>query len=474
MKKYSILLLAAGMISLTSCKKWLDVTPKTEMKADVLFSTQAGFNDALTGVYSLMIASNSYGADLTLSTVDVLAQTYDNPRSTAGHDFENVAKYLYTNAAVEGRFSNIWKQQYKAIVNANLILGNIDQKKNIFTAGNYELIKGEALALRALLHFDMLRLFSPSVVAGADKPAIPYVTAYTNVPVDQSNVTQVLEKAISDLEAARALLKEADTYGPDREALLPESAANELLKNRNFHLNYYAVTGLLARVSLYKGDKVKALQYAVEVINSQLFPMFELQSGTTPTQQADYIFPTEQLFCLKVVGLKDKYAAIYFPEITSTSSPSSLTINNTTVAQLFPAGINSDYRNNWLDVATSASKRITKYNFNTVIPMLKISEMYLVAAECEPDITAAVNAYMNVLRAHRGLAPLDASATTPALLETEIAQQYRQEFIAEGQLFYYYKRKNTRKLPTIPEFTDPAAIYAIPLPSVEIEFGNIK
>jgi hypothetical protein len=473
MKKHIFIVLALCLVSVTSCQKWLDVTPKTDVKGKVLFSNQAGFRDALIGIYSLMTTGNSYGSEMTLATTDVLAQVYDNVRSTAGHSYENTAKYLYTDAVVETRFANIWRQQYKGVVNANLILANIDEKKSVFTSGNYQLVKGEALALRALLHFDILRLFSPSALTGADEKAIPYVTAYTNVPAEQFTVAQVLDMVIKDLTGAQELLAPVDPYGPGH-ASLPAEPENDLLQNRRYRMNYYAVTGLLARVYLYKGDKVKALAAAKEVISAGLFPLFEPNGGGVPTQPADYVFPTEQLFCLKVAGLKDKYAVNFFPEITVSASPTAMTINNTTLAQLFPAGVNTDYRNNWFDVATSSAKRITKYNFNNIIPILKLSEMYLVAAESEPDVAEAVTTYLNVLRAHRGLGGLDAAGATRPSLDAEIALEYRREFIAEGQLFYYYKRLNVPKLPSITQFENPAAVYVIPIPAAEIEFGNIE
>ena len=43
----------------------------------------------------------------------------------------------------------------------NTLLKNADEKKNLFTGDQYNWITGEAYALRAMLHFDLLRLFGP-------------------------------------------------------------------------------------------------------------------------------------------------------------------------------------------------------------------------------------------------------------------------------------------------------------------------
>ncbi|MBL1409025.1 RagB/SusD family nutrient uptake outer membrane protein [Sphingobacterium faecale] len=454
-----------------SCQKWLDVKPKTEVKADVLFASQKGFRDALLGVYALSTQTNSYGVELTMGASDVLAQQYSNVRTTVGHVYENLGKFAYTESAEEARFENIWRQQYKAIANCNLILANIESKKGLFTSGNYELIKGEALGLRAMLHFDLLRLFAPSPLSNIEAKAIPYIAVFGNSPVAPKSVGETLSLILADLNEAALLLEKVDPYGPVLSNLSVIEDDEEIKGNRQTRLNYYAVQGLLARVYLYQGDKPKALTAAKMVLATDLFPMFE---GTgTAVHQKDYIFPTEHLFALKINDLKEKYADKYFPEITQSNSPSSFTITNTALNQLFPAGINTDYRLNWFDVATSNSKRITKYNFNTLIPILKKSEILLIAAESENDPQLAISLYMNVLRSHRGLSALDVTATTATELAAELEMEYRREFISEGQLFFYYKRLNKAKIPQLSAFPDPDLIYNIPIPMAEIEFGNI-
>lgn len=145
MKKYSILIFTLLLLGNSGCQKWFDVIPKTEMKGEVLFSNQAGFRDALIGVYALMTQRDSYGSELTMAYVDVLAQTYDNARTTVGHVYRNAANYDYTDAGEQARLLRIWRQQYKAIVNCNIIIQQADEKKEVFTGENYNIIKGEAL-----------------------------------------------------------------------------------------------------------------------------------------------------------------------------------------------------------------------------------------------------------------------------------------------------------------------------------------
>ena len=469
MKKSIIFILFLIVLGTTSCKKWFDVVPKTEMKGSVLFSNQAGFRDALTGVYALMTQKDSYGTELSMGYVDVLAQTYDYVRTSVGHIYQNAANYSYTEVGEQARLLRIWRQEYKAIVNCNIIIQQTDEKKTLFTGKNYNIIKGEAIALRAFLHFDLLRLYGESPMTGLSKKAIPYANAYTNVPFQQSTGTEVINQIINDLTSARELLKDADPYGPER---VDSSLSSLTVGSRTVRMNYYAATALMARVYLYSVDKVNALNKAKEVIDSKLFPLFTSTAGQT--QKKDYIFPTEQVFSLTIPDLKTRYADIYFPEVGYSGSTTALTIRNTTLNTVFPAGLNTDYRLNWFEPATSSAMRISKYSYNTLIPLIKISEIYLIAAESETSSAVAINSYINPLRVHRGISELDGSSTNQSQVDTEIKLEYRREFIGEGQLFYYYKRLDVQKLPTLSIFINSDNVYKLPIPNAEIEFGNIE
>ena len=94
LNKITVLLL---LVVLTACNDWLNISPKTDMKAEELFSTEAGFRDALVGVYALMCRDISYGKDLSYGYIDVLAQYYSSPRKKTSsgypHKYKDVAVY---------------------------------------------------------------------------------------------------------------------------------------------------------------------------------------------------------------------------------------------------------------------------------------------------------------------------------------------------------------------------------------------
>ncbi|WP_315815445.1 RagB/SusD family nutrient uptake outer membrane protein [Paraflavitalea speifideaquila] len=103
------------------------------------------------------------------------------------------------------------------------------------------------------------------------------------------------------------------------------------------------------------------------------------------------------------------------------------------------------------------------------MPMVRLSEMYYIMAECEPDATKA-REYFNTVRKNRGLVDIAPSAN----LNTELQKEYQKEFWGEGQLFYYYKRRNITSIPNgaaaSGNITMNAAKYVFPLPLSETQY----
>ena len=136
------------ILALTACNDWLNVSPKTDMKAEDLFSTEAGFRDALIGVYALMATNNLYGKNLSYAYLDVLAQYYTSPRgnTSAGyeHNFKNAAAYNYSETGEESRILSIWSSHFSAIANINQALLFIDKNRDVFTSEDiHHIYKGE-------------------------------------------------------------------------------------------------------------------------------------------------------------------------------------------------------------------------------------------------------------------------------------------------------------------------------------------
>uniref|UniRef100_UPI003D7FC1E6 RagB/SusD family nutrient uptake outer membrane protein n=1 Tax=Pedobacter sp. TaxID=1411316 RepID=UPI003D7FC1E6 len=105
-----------------------------------------------------------------------------------------------------------------------------------------------------------------------------------------------------------------------------------------------------------------------------------------------------------------------------------------------------------------------------MIPMIRLSEVLLIAAECHPDQATGMS-YLNKLRTARNA--VDLVAATPAARLTQIGNEHRREMLGEGQQFFFYKRNSYLNIPnhnTVPGTPDKAMLlnnYIIPLPDSE-------
>lgn len=265
--KVSIIISTIFILALTSCNSWLDVTPQDTVDEDVLFSTGDGYRNVLNGVYKQMATPSMYGKELSWGMLDVMGQLYHQRAFSSGVEYRAVASYKYTDKSVKPLIQDIWSLAYNSIANCNSILAKIDgTDSTLFRSGNNEkmLIKGEALALRAFLHFDILRLFAPAPDLQDQKTYIPYFKTYPSTFEPDRSIKEVLEFVVNDLEAARSLVAPHDTiawrimlrndYRINYEETNPSLNQDLFFKSRGHRMNYLAVCALLARVYNYMGD----------------------------------------------------------------------------------------------------------------------------------------------------------------------------------------------------------------------------
>lgn len=481
-----------ALLFLPSCNEWLNVAPTTQLERSDMFSTEEGYKDALTGAYSLMTSTDLYGRDMTFGVMDVLAGYYTPDFSGSGPYYSFIS-YPYKadnpnkNDACIAIIDNMWSGLFNIIGNLNSLLATIDKNQAVFSEDHYNLIKGEAIGLRAFLHFDLLRMFGPSYEVNPGAESIPFVD---DVRLDVSPMLTVEEAAgriIKELEAA-LLLMENDPIktGESTSGILASEVSTSDLPgyhNRKYRFNYYAVAATLARAYLWKGDKVNALKYAKELIDVQpsRFPWVEeenlLSISSASAANKDRTFTTEHVFALNIRAF-ETIIPMHF-STTRTVAPSGGFILRSDANDKNSIYENNmiDPRNQYLFAAVESDFILTKLHqdyttsiwFKHQMPMIRISEMYYIAAESEPNTADGV-AWLNTVREARKLAALD-PAITPQALQVEIQKEYQKEFIGEGQLWFYYKRKNLSSLPYTSYFND-TELYVFDTPMDEITFGG--
>lgn len=480
LSKHIVLLMCAGLFLFSSCEEWLDVSPSSEIKEEDLFSDEQGYKDALYGVYQQMAQNQLYGENLTLGFLEVLAQPYDT--SSSGHTFFEAGLYQYNDTDVESRIDVIWSSMYTAIAQLNFILKDIDANKNVFSSEvTYSVLKGEALGLRALMHFDLLRMFGASPVTTGGEPTIPYMVEFSVKNQDRLSVSDVITMCEKDLLDSEILLSEYKEMDEIRNPSGNIGGVDNFLAFRQNRLNYWAVKGMLARLYLYKGDKENALTYATEVIDSDNFRFMTQGELNVTGAMNDRTFSYEHVFSLNVVSLKTT-SDNYF-RISGTAAGefnNRLIVPESRVKDIYEEGLgySSDPRYGKLWEYSESVLMHSKFwqdesmssLISNLIPVIRLAEMYYIAAESEPTTSIGVG-YINEVRKARFIPelPTDIDAT---VLENEIFKEYRKEFMSEGQLFYYYKRKNATNIiySQINPITNTE--YVLPLPVREIEFGN--
>ena len=464
------------MMGFSSCDDWFDVSPKTDIKADDLFQDENGFRDVLTGVYSLMTTTQTYGCQLTFGYTDVLAQYY-NKINNPSHQYYKTVSFNYNEPIDESTIANIWSVQYKAIANLNTFLHFAKTNQDAFNTETIRCIyTGEAYALRAFLHFDLLRLFGPVPETGMDQKSIPYMEEFTNVAGPCLPASEVLKKIVSDIETARDLMRDFDSFGPNYDKLFKEYQSNKQLRNRSLHMNYYAATALLARVQLYAGNKAEALKAAQEIIG---------KAGSNPVRPfmlarradvSDRLFVNELMFALQIPDLEDVIdpyfgKQAYESGLTNSSKILAFGLKNRDNLFMAEHPSDDDFRLKlWFrETGSSDALMSGKLQKQTMIPLIRVSELYYIASECSEGEDAWE--YLNKIRAHRGLAPLEDVEDED--LDFELYTEYCREFMNEGQVFYYFKRKNMPQMGVYKSRRiNPEKVYTLPMPVGELDYGN--
>jgi hypothetical protein len=481
----NIIWFAVVVLTMSSCKKWLDVTPQTKVSAEDLFKTPEGFEEALTGVYSTCSNMNLYGMELTVGLPEILAQNYMLDPQDFLH-YRQAAVYNYNDRYYTAKKDTVWSGLYNAVANCNLLLKNIDEHGDVLTADRRQLIKGEALGLRAFLHFDLLRLFAPSFKSNPGAQLIPYVTEFSNKSTPLSTVAEVLTKAAADLQQAKELMRPVDpivtdgyTVGYNTDDPSTEELSSVLfLQNRRHRMNYYAVCGELARVNLYMDKKSEALSNAVEVIKSNKFPFTSSSDFIqSDPQMKDRIMYKELLFAWYVPNMKDTLGA-RFGTLTK-----GLYIEKNACEYMYEAsgaGGFDQRLKQWFNLH-GAEYEILKYKRDIeknrhylVLPALRLSEMYYIASECSWDNDPQIAlGYLNTVRASRGIVTVVSAANKDDLI-AELVNDARKELYAEGQIFYMYKRLNRAITGLLGYSSIPPSdkVFVMPRPINEIEFGQ--
>lgn len=463
MKKYlnytMILLLSAKLIS---CNDFLEVETVGRVVIPSLFSDMDGMRAAKAGMYSNMY--NYYSSEF-----------YEYPE-VAGNmvdirDMQSlpIMSYPYnftTDPEQEaGAVGYIWRKIYVALANTNNILQYQPSLLKSFPANKDELnqIKGEALFMRALCHFDLCRVYAQpyNYTPDASHPGVPVlrVTPGPDDNVKRASVKEVYDFVKSDLLEAEQLLTNADATDA-------------------YHVSLKAVQGLLCRVYLYSGDWTNAIVYATKVIDTS-----SLATGDDYLAMYNNLIEGKEAIFRLNGNLKSKSLGQFY----APANPVAIAAD--TLLKLYddPTDLRlqlfSPLKTNAAKFATrkfaiSVSYTTLEERYDPMV--LRVSEMYLNRAEAYlnanmPDKALADLKVIIARALNKAVADVALTTTDKVQLSALLKKERARELCFEGHNFFDIVRRGDNLVrgattpSTVKFMAYPNDYFVLPIPQAELD-----
>lgn len=421
-----------GLLFLQGCSEdVLTQTPDHVISENLVLNSVEKLDKLLTGTYH-EVSRNTYLGRVLYKRAAVkgtdfrFVKTTFNPR-----EYESIAYKYEESANNSGSCEELWRQSFKAVNNLNLIINNLDAAEGS-EAAKQEIL-GEALGLRGMVYFDLARTFAyPWIRSGASSQGLPLKLSSEEVVVERSSLGETYNQILLDLQTAHDLLEE-----------------NTWEQGSTQYLTKTGVKALMARVYLYKQDWEKALEYAREVIAAR---------GESHLMGVDsYVFDdynSESLFELSITSQNSLGSNGLGAQFDVKDGGQGDVIATQTFVNLLGAYENDPRAALLEEDKEGTQQAFVKYTNRSDdgglsahnIPVLRLSEMYLIAAEAAANgagggESEALN-YLNTLIENRttDFAAHQATETGEALKE-RIAEERRRELALEGHGVYDYIRR---------------------------------
>lgn len=461
---------ALAILALSSCNEdeFLYEAPEQKQSTEITLGSIDGIKKAVAGAYSPLSAAAWYGSDF-ITNCELRAcnarkpidNKWDSGRCKPGYDWS------YTSSST---MSGLWSFAYYTIANANEVLDNVDGKADEQTVNG---IKAEALFLRAISHFDLVRTFGQpyTQVDPTTSLGVPVMLHATNGTPARNTVAEVYEQIEADLLEAEKLMP--DDYNT-------EGTYHQVVADYKAVASKEAIQALLSRVYLYMGKWQAAADYATKVINSGKFGLWNEDELTTVYNQ-NVASPKSGEVIFEVYGDQGNYlfSDQNWEFLMWISSPRG-SGDFGAAHDVYDLYSDEDARKKLFVTDPDAGTQYwtTKYagkdnsspSYNNTI-LIRLSEMYLNRAEAQikgatvdgataqSDMAAVANA--------RGVAP-------EAVTERGVFTERRKELAFEGHIIYDFarfgyslKREDTNA--TLKEIPFPNYRWAMPIPKSEID-----
>lgn len=455
MKYFKYIWLFVLAVATVSCDSFLDVDPVQEIDSSTALET--GDNVELLLVSAYPRARDAYGKNIfhfseLLGNINEMGfqGTYSQPRDLMQKSL--VADFSWG--------TNAWDRAYDAINRVNLVLANSSKVKDSRRAQ----VEGEALFLRGMLLFDLVRYYAKPYVAGQanNQDGVPIVlTPTTNSALvdypSRSSVDQVYQQVISDLKSAKEKMMDSGEV---------------------FYANEFAAAAVLSRVYLQQGKFAEAAAEASFVIENGDYSLVAdpFKAYNLESNGPEDVFAFQQNNDDNVGSANEGIATFYAS--TDATGRSDFYINESMLARYEEGDLRGKLQAGLGDGSKMGDVKSIYYmgfgpkasggifcakwlDFKTNLTFIRLAEMYLTRAEGNFESNKSVGATplddINVIRVRAGLKPLT------SLTRDQIRNERMLELAFEG--FKLNDIKRWKK--PVGELSYDAPALVLPIPKRE-------
>lgn len=474
MKKISYILSLLIIVSFTmvSCKKFLEKEPIGRTGKNTLFETVDGAKLALNGSYNSILSyyKNEFGM-----YADVASDNLIRGNSTS----IMLPQFNFQSSSGDDAFAvgHIWLNIFEALNGANNILAAVPTLSSKFPdqAATLDAIKGEALVMRALCHFDLSRAYAQpyNFTIDASHLGVPVLlkTPSPGEPVARKTMKQTYDQITQDLNDAVPLLQKSADH------------------TTQVKITYQAALALLSRVYLYKGDWEQSINYANMVINDNAYKLAtqaQYKSIFLNTPKADASPKIESIFVLTNSGLSAGPSSIFgtFSDaatagyLASAKLKSSFGTDNDDIRLTEMFTVPTTGQNTGASLTKKYADGIVSSVNPPMIQVIRLSELYLNRAEAKWNLKqyaeAAADLTIIAQRAHKSPITITYNSDA-ALLYRQIAEERNRELCFEGHRFFDLARRKENMVrgndcnSTTCLLTYPNDKFVLPIPAKETD-----
>jgi hypothetical protein len=503
-RKYWKLMSLLTLLSLPSCRKYLDEHVYSQQLPGSFYKNAAEAQNAMLGIIS------SYSGNANYNLLVMEEYLTDNELFDAARVLKQDSYLQFTRKDVKSTntvIQTVYTNLYASIYNANAFISNMENVKWTANTDAQRLqFIGEAYTLRAMAYFKLVRLFGPVPLIVNIKDNTPQGP----IAIGRTPEATIYAQVVADLIKAKTLFRQEGARSPGlpskvlcrlllAEAYLTMSGAPlnlgtpylqsaraeaDTLINakatgivvpplQNFSTLFSVANENIGEIlfsgqnyGISTGQIYATTQYSYGALSFDLIREFSTSGPvdlTDPTREIRGVDPNTAAYDVTKITDPTKFIdSRFYPTFwpyKGNWNPATMTLpafydvfNYLTTPSLYTsATVNKTvfigkYRSDY-QYKAGVSAAYPHYNKQANFMMYRWAEAYLIFAEADNELngpTPAGIAALNKIRHTAALLDLPSAQTgTQADFRTAIRKEWRLEFVSEGHRFYNLKRWGT-------------------------------